>query len=109
MNTILLHLLVGPLLLVLSFLYKKFPPKKINQFYGYRTSRSMKSQEAWDCANLYSAHAFIVIAILTCMVQAIAYLVIQGDQSILWAAGFLTIGVIAIMPITEMHLKNKGF
>lgn len=29
------------------------PPKTINGVYGYRTSRSMKDQEAWDFAQVY--------------------------------------------------------
>lgn len=28
----------------------KFPPKKINSRYGYRSVSSMKSQETWDFA-----------------------------------------------------------
>jgi uncharacterized membrane protein len=31
--------------------FKKNPPKRVNWLYGYRTARSMKSQEAWDYAN----------------------------------------------------------
>lgn len=109
MSTLFLYLSVGPLLLILSLLYKKFPPGKINYFYGYRTPRSMKSQEAWDCANKYSANALVVVAILTLLVQTIAYLVIRGEQSILWASGALIIGIITTIPLTEIHLKNKGF
>jgi len=37
----------------------KFPAKKINGIYGYRTSNSMKSQERWDFAQLYSAKEMI--------------------------------------------------
>jgi hypothetical protein len=69
----------------------------------------MKTQEAWDCANQYSANALVIVAILTCLAQTIAYLIIRDDQSILWASGVLLIGIIAIIPLTEMHLKSKGF
>ena len=34
----------------------KKPPKKINNLYGYRTKRSMSSQEGWDFAQVYSAN-----------------------------------------------------
>lgn len=34
-----------------GFLWKKHPPKDINALYGYRTSRSCKSQAAWDFAH----------------------------------------------------------
>jgi uncharacterized membrane protein len=32
-----------------------FPPKKINDLYGYRTNTSQKSQERWDFAQRFSA------------------------------------------------------
>jgi uncharacterized membrane protein len=31
------------------------PPRRINHLYGYRTPRSMASQDAWDFAQIYSA------------------------------------------------------
>lgn len=37
------------IIFALIFLHK--PPKKINFIYGYRTSRSMQSQETWDYAH----------------------------------------------------------
>lgn len=106
---LLAHLSFGPLMLILGYLYKRFPPKKVNHWYGYRTSRSMKSQEAWNCANCYSANAFIIIALLTCFVQLVCYTLLEGESAILWAAGFMTIGVLAVIPLTEFHLKKKGF
>lgn len=45
----------GILFLICGFIFFKFPPKKINSFYGYRTPRSMKSQERWDFAQDYAA------------------------------------------------------
>ena len=48
---IFLHLLIGPLMLVLSLIFFYFPPKKINLVYGHRTSMSMKNQDTWDEAN----------------------------------------------------------
>lgn len=35
---------------LIGLLWKKYPPKEINWGHGYRTSRSTKSQEAWDFA-----------------------------------------------------------
>lgn len=103
------HLLLGPLMLVLSFIFKKFPPRKINSFYGYRTPRSMRSQEAWDCANLFSANAFIIFAASICLVQVIFYALMEAKDSITWSAGYLVVGLIGIIPITEIHLKGRGF
>lgn len=49
-----------PIFIGLTFLFAgkllfKFPPKKINNFYGYRTKNSMKSIENWHFAQKYSA------------------------------------------------------
>jgi len=45
----------GVLFVAFGYIFLKFPPKKINWFYGYRTSGSMKSQERWDFAQGYAA------------------------------------------------------
>ncbi len=43
------------LMLGISWYYKKYPPKKINELYGYRTRRSMANQDIWDAANKRNA------------------------------------------------------
>lgn len=108
MTILVLNLMLGPLLLVLAFLYKRFPPKRINHIYGYRTPRSMKNQEAWDCANLYSSNAFVVMSALICFVQVILWSLLPPYDAILWASGALVAGVIAVIPLTEAHLKKNG-
>ena len=45
----------GLIFAIAGFLMLKFPPKKINSLYGYRTKRSMSSQELWDFSQIYSA------------------------------------------------------
>ena len=48
----LISLLLIPAVMVgFGMVCKKNPPKNINSWYGYRTSRSMASQEAWDFAH----------------------------------------------------------
>ncbi len=51
----LIPLLVGITFIIVGFIMLKFPPKKINYLYGYRTKNSMKSQERWDFAQKYSS------------------------------------------------------
>ncbi|MBX2944711.1 MAG: SdpI family protein [Cyclobacteriaceae bacterium] len=109
MKLLYIHLMLGPLMVVLSYIFKRFPPKKINHIYGYRTPRSMRSQEAWDCANLYCPHVFLIVSILTCVVQLVTYSLMPAAQSIMWSSGFLVVGLIAVIPLTEVHLKKKGF
>ena len=48
------------LLFLLSLIFWKFPPKKINNLYGYRTHRSMQNQEIWDFANTTFNQSFLI-------------------------------------------------
>ena len=43
--------IVPAILFIVGTIMKKKTPKKINGLVGYRTARSMASQEAWDYAN----------------------------------------------------------
>ena len=52
-------LLLGSILLVMGFITLKLPPKKINLWYGYRTSRSMKNQENWIFAQKFATGEMI--------------------------------------------------
>ena len=45
----------GILFSIFGYILKRYPPRKINWFYGYRTSSSMKNQERWDFAQRYAA------------------------------------------------------
>ncbi|MBX2965183.1 MAG: SdpI family protein [Cyclobacteriaceae bacterium] len=108
MQWLFLNLSLGPLILVVAFLFKRFPPKKINHLYGYRTPRSMKSQEAWDLANAYSSNLLLIVSGLTCVVQVVLWSLMLPEQAILWTCGFLVAGVIAVIPLTEIHLKKNG-
>ena len=45
--------------LLAGLLLKKYPPKKINLLYGYRTKNSMQNQERWDFAQKYAASELI--------------------------------------------------
>lgn len=49
----------GLLTVLFGSIFLKYPPKRINWFYGYRTSSSMKSQERWDFAQRHSARGML--------------------------------------------------
>ncbi|PWB20750.1 hypothetical protein DCO46_20195 [Flavobacterium sp. HTF] len=54
-------------------LFKIFPPKSINSFYGYRTSNSMKSQAKWDFAQKFSATLSLILLSPSVIIQALLY------------------------------------
>lgn len=57
----------GLVFIIAGFIMFKFPPKKINAIYGYRTSSSMESQEKWDFAQKYSSKEMIKLGFLLCL------------------------------------------
>lgn len=59
-----LPIITGVILSIAGVIMYKFPPKKINFFYGYRTMNSMKSQERWNFSQKFSAKELIKIGLL---------------------------------------------
>ncbi|QOD60032.1 SdpI family protein [Polaribacter haliotis] len=53
MNPITYVLTTNGLLFLLSIIFWKFPPKKINAIYGYRTAKAMQNQKIWNFANSF--------------------------------------------------------
>ncbi|WP_158840299.1 SdpI family protein [Polaribacter sp. L3A8] len=51
MNPFTYILTTNGLLFLLSIIFWKFPPKKINNWYGYRTPKATLNQQIWDFAN----------------------------------------------------------
>ena len=103
---VLLQFMIGPLLLLLSIVFKLFPPKKINYLYGYRTKRSMKNQETWDEANRYSPNLMILVSIITTLLQGIFYFTLNPKNAGAIATWVMVVLLLLIFPLTENHLKK---
>jgi len=56
--------IIGIIIFVAGFVLRFAPPKKINGLYGYRTSASMRSKEAWDFAQTYSGKLLMMAALI---------------------------------------------
>ena len=92
-SNIFLHLIIGPLMLVISLIFFYFPPKKINLIYGHRTTLSMKNQDTWNDANKRSTHMILLVSALTCIFQLIGIIFnINQETIILYATIFLVAG-----------------
>ena len=100
--------ITGPLFIVLGWYFAKFPPKKINHFYGYRTSRSMKSQEAWDFAQVYGAKKMVwagwVMLAVGVMMFPLPFS--ENVKAVLSVVTTVSVSVWMIV-VTEKALKNK--
>ncbi|RCS26217.1 hypothetical protein DUT90_10610 [Polaribacter sp. WD7] len=106
MNATTYVLTTNGLLFLLSIIYWKFPPKKINNWYGYRTHKTMLHQKIWDFANAIFAKNLLIyagISFLGALVFAKFATVVISWQPM--ALVFLTIVVCIIK--TEKALKDS--
>ena len=92
------------------------PPRQINEFYGYRTTRSRKSQEAWDFTQKYSAKMMTVLGLVALIVAAAARLFLNGlcinsDYLMLYDICItLLFTIIVVLPpivLTELELRKR--
>ena len=84
----------------------KFPPKKINGVYGYRTARSMKSQENWDIAQRFSSRLMLKQGLVMLAIGGmLIVLPIPDEVSAVISAALLIISVIVLFVQTEKKLK----
>ena len=94
---------------LLGYIFTKiWPPKEINDFYGYRTKRSKRSKEAWDFAQEYSTRMMLYITLLN-LALGISGLFIQVEEtlSFIISMGFMTMTVIWLFWKTESQLKEQ--
>ena len=104
------------IILVVGVVFWMYPPKKINEFYGYRTTRSRKSQEAWDFAQRYSAKLLTIFGFAALIVAAAAHLFrnrlcVNYDYLMLYDVCItLLLPIIVVLPpivLTELELRKR--
>ncbi|WP_162126816.1 SdpI family protein [Flavobacterium phycosphaerae] len=107
-NTLFISFLVGFIFLITAAITLKFPPKKINDLYGYRTTASMKNQEVWDFAQRYSGIKMIQVAVFLMLVSFInVFLKLQVDLQLVVGIAFIIAGVIYLFFSTEKAIKTN--
>lgn len=108
-NTFQISLLCGVIFLIAAGFMYAFPPKKINPLYGYRTTRSMKSQGSWDFAQQYSTVQMAKAAIFMIVISFAGYLFPEGQVAFNLIAGMviLILGVAYMFVTTERELKKR--
>ena len=98
--------LIPILILVIGIIFQKHAPKEINGFIGYRTRRSMQSQEAWDYANKRMGEIWLAVGVIL-LVVTIPLSLLLGENGVAVLVIAQTIALIlSIIPV-EMELKAK--
>ena len=82
---------IGILFIIVGGILFKFPPKKINGLYGYRTASSMESQTKWDFAQKYSSKVMMCTGFTFLIISFAKYIFKTGKR------GDLSIGIMALI------------
>ncbi|MCH1517659.1 MAG: SdpI family protein [Flavobacteriaceae bacterium] len=108
-NPLSLILCCGGLIFVIAgYIQQKFPPKKINHFYGYRTRKSMRDQESWDFAQAYSSRQMQKMGAGIVLLGGLAWL---ADIHSIWGIGigiiiFVLCPLLMLVEIEQMLKKR---
>ena len=94
--------LVGIVFVISGRLFKKYPPKHNNLWYGYRTPSSKKSQERWDFAQIYSASELIKTGLIL-MLIGLAGLFCSVEPLISLLAGITVVIISCIVVIYRVE------
>lgn len=98
----------GAVIWIIALFVQRHQPKERNKIYGYRTIRSMRSQEAWDFAQEYStdlllkaAHGLCVISIFSLMVK------IGPETGAILGTIIIILAILVPFYYTERELKRR--
>ena len=110
---LLMDLLIPLLMVGLGKLLAKRPPKRINGIYGYRTKRSMKTQETWEFAHRHFGNLWFKIGLVLIPLSVLPLIFVYGKDieqiGIVGAVVTLFEIVPMIVPVfpTERALKEN--
>lgn len=96
------------IILMIGWVFKKYPSEKINQGLGYRTKRSMASEKAWKYANRLMAKIMIRGSLIIISMLIILMLTCFKFAGYIVSVSFIAciILVFCNIPIIEYKLKK---
>lgn len=106
-------MLVPGILIGVGAWMQSHPPKEINWVMGYRSTRSMKTQESWDFANRYSGMLMIRAGWITLAVSLVVMLLVMfRSEAVVSAVSVVLIfcqliPLLAVLPLVERQLKKR--
>lgn len=98
--SLILPVLLSVTFVVTGILLQKFPPKKINNTYGYRTPNAIKSQARWDFAQQFSAKELIGLGLRMPIALVVNFF---PELSPAWSIGIILVFMLMLM----FRLLNK--
>jgi len=102
------NLIIPIMMLFFGIIFKNQGPKKINGFYGYRTSMSMKNKETWDFAHRCCGKLWTKLGLITLFLSIIISLIILNfDEKIQGIVVAIVVTVQTILLIVSIFPVEK--
>jgi uncharacterized membrane protein len=100
--------LVGFIFIIMAIVGYIFPPRKINYFYGYRTTSSMKTQEAWDFSQRFSAIKMGQIGLLLLASSFVnTFIPMSHKTAVFVGTTLIILSCVYLIWSTEMAIKKQ--
>ncbi|MEM9547245.1 MAG: SdpI family protein [Bacteroidota bacterium] len=94
----------GLIFIVVAIITAKYPPKKINHIYGYRTKNSMKSKDRWDFAQEYSTDLMQKYGIVMVLLGFLGYFTSYSNM----ISTLISLGIIVFLTIIIFYKTEKA-
>lgn len=101
--------LTGAIFLLAGYLSLRFPPKKINGIYGYRTPNSMKNQERWEFAQEFASKEMMKLGALLAFCSLSVFIHVASIVLGLIIAFILTMLVVVLLVARTEGAINRKF
>ena len=107
MNDALLYVFTtNGLLFLISIIFWKFPPKKINSLYGYRTPKATQNQQIWDYANTSFNKSLLIYAGIS-FLASLAFVTFLSAELTWQPMAFVFLSIIVSIVKTEKGLTEN--
>lgn len=93
-------------LFLISIIFWKFPPKKINSLYGYRTPKAMQNQQIWDFANASFNETFLKYSGFS-FLAALLFASISTEELTWQPMVFVALAILVSIIKTERSLNDN--
>lgn len=106
LSILMIQLSIDLLFLIAGGIFILSPPKKINPYFGFRTSSSMASQDNWNLAHSYSGRLLILTSFVSICICISLYLTMtQGAMFIGLSLTLKAMYILFVIILTERKLK----
>ena len=107
-RVLIIPFLCGIIFAVTALILLRFPPKKINYLYGYRTAASMKNQQVWDFAQRYSGIKMVQGGLILILISGTNLLFNFSESAQLWLGlSLLILPCLYLFFSTEKAIKKN--